>query len=103
RPVEGGTYKVYKEMLQDLINHYNGRHASNLGGIIAARIAADLHIPAYVIDPPVVDEINDIARYAGYPGIQRKSVFQAVNQKAAARKAAKELNYTDDKPKNIDQ
>lgn len=96
RPVEGGTYKVNKEMLQDLINHYNGRHASNLGGIIAARIAADLHIPAYVIDPPVVDEMNDIARYSGYPGIERKSVFHALNQKAAARNAAKEINLTYD-------
>src|SRR5699024_874542 len=40
--------------------------------------------------------MNDIARYAGYPGIERKSVFHALNQKAAARNAAKEINLTYD-------
>src|SRR5699024_11783932 len=78
RPVEGGTYKVNKEMLQDIINHYNDRNDSNLGVIIVARISADLPIPAYVLDPPVLDEINDIARYSGTPRFERKSGFRSL-------------------------
>src|SRR5690625_4410152 len=94
RPVEGGTYFVTKEILQDLKNSYNGKHASNLGGILAYKIAKGLNLPAYIVDPPVVDELNQLARYSGLPGIERKSIFHALNQKAVARQAAEELNTT---------
>ena len=39
RPIEGGTYPVNEEMLEDLKKGYSGQHASNLGGIIAYEIA----------------------------------------------------------------
>ncbi len=91
RPIEGGTYTVNKEMLEDLRNGYNGQHVSNLGGILAYAIASGLNIPAYIVDPVVVDELEPIARISGSPLIERKSIFHALNQKAAARKAATEL------------
>lgn len=81
-------------MLLDLRNGYNGEHASNLGGIIAHEIASGLNIPAFIVDPVVVDELQDIARVSGVPELPRKSIFHALNQKAAARKAAEELNTT---------
>ncbi len=71
-----------------------GEHASNLGGIIAHEIASGLNIPAFIVDPVVVDELQDIARVSGVPELPRKSIFHALNQKAAARKAAEELNTT---------
>ncbi|GAQ17537.1 butyrate kinase 2 [Oceanobacillus picturae] len=88
QPIEGGTYKVNDIMLHDLQTGYNGEHASNLGGIIANEIASGLNIPAFIVDPVVVDELADIARYSGVPEIPRKSIFHALNQKAVARKAA---------------
>lgn len=94
RPVEGGTYKVTKDMLIDLKNNYNGKHASNLGGIIAYEIAKGLNICAYIVDPPVVDELSPIAKISGLPSIERKSIFHALNQKAVARQAAMELDVT---------
>lgn len=94
RPVEGGTYEVNEAMIRDLINSHNGKHASNLGGIIASRIASDLNIPAYIIDPPVVDEMAEIARYSGFPDMERQSIFHALNQKAAGRQAAKKMDLT---------
>lgn len=94
RPVEGGTYEVNDVMLRDLKGNYNGIHASNLGGIIAHEIATGLNIPAYIVDPPVVDELNEVARYSGLPSIERKSIFHALNQKYVARKAASEMNKT---------
>ncbi|RYG74954.1 butyrate kinase [Lentibacillus lipolyticus] len=92
RPIEGGTYEVNKAMLMDLQNGYNGEHASNLAGIIAHEIASGLNIPAFIVDPVVVDELQDLARVSGVPDFPRKSIFHALNQKAAARKAAEELN-----------
>ncbi|WP_026570008.1 MULTISPECIES: butyrate kinase [Sediminibacillus] len=92
RPIEGGTYQVNEEMLQDLRMGYNGEHASNLGGILAYEIATGLNIQAFIVDPVVVDELAEIARYSGVPDIPRKSIFHALNQKAVARRAALELN-----------
>ncbi|MDG5470743.1 butyrate kinase [Jeotgalibacillus sp. ET6] len=91
RPIEGGTYAVNDEMLKDLRAGYSGQHASNLGGIIAYEIASGLNVPAYIVDPVVVDELEDIARVSGFSLIERKSIFHALNQKAVARRVAKEL------------
>ncbi|MEW9500361.1 butyrate kinase [Jeotgalibacillus marinus] len=91
RPIEGGTYSVNDEMLKDLKEGYLGQHASNLGGIIAYEIATGLNIPSYIVDPVVVDELDDVARISGFSSIERKSIFHALNQKAVARRVAKEL------------
>lgn len=91
RPIEGGTYEVNDLMLLDLKAGYSGQHASNLGGIIAFEIASGLNIPAFIVDPVVVDELDPIARISGFPLIERKSIFHALNQKAVARRVAKSL------------
>lgn len=92
KPVDGGTYTVNPPMLHDLSIGLNGEHASNLGGIIAHEIAVGLNIYAYIVDPVVVDEMKDIAKFSGLPEIPRKSIFHALNQKAVARKAAYDLD-----------
>lgn len=91
RPIEGGTYCVNDLMLKDLRSGFSGQHASNLGGIIAYEIASALNIPSYIVDPVVVDELEPIARISGFSLIERKSIFHALNQKAVARRVAKEL------------
>ncbi|MFL0248986.1 butyrate kinase [Clostridium neuense] len=90
KPIVGGTYKINERMLEDLRIGVQGQHASNLGGIIADGIVSKLNIPAYIVDPVVVDEMDDIARYSGIPEIQRKSIFHALNQKAVGKRYAKE-------------
>lgn len=90
RPIEGGTYAVNEVMLNDLRKGVSGQHASNLGGIIAFEIAQALNIPSFIVDPVVVDELDPIARVSGFPLIERKSIFHALNQKAVARRYAKE-------------
>jgi butyrate kinase len=97
RPIEGGTYAVNEPMLHDLRKGFAGEHASNLGGIIAFEIAQGLNIPSFIVDPVVVDEMEQIARFSGVPEIERKSIFHALNQKAVARRVAKSLdkNYND--------
>ncbi|WP_413286383.1 butyrate kinase [Bacillus mojavensis] len=91
RPIEGGTYEVNDDMIEDLKSGYAGQHASNLGGIIAREIADGLNIPSYIVDPVVVDEMSELAKMSGMPEIERKSIFHALNQKAVARKAAASL------------
>ncbi|BEP28191.1 butyrate kinase [Helicovermis profundi] len=96
KPIEGGTYRVDENMLEDLKVGVLGEHASNLGGILAYEIASKLNIPSFIVDPVVVDEMIDVARVSGMPELDRKSIFHALNQKAVARRAAKELgkDYT---------
>lgn len=90
KPIEGGTYAVNEAMLKDLKIGVQGQHASNLGGIIANEIGKSLDIPAFIVDPVVVDEMMDVAKISGMPEIERKSIFHALNQKAVAKRYAKE-------------
>lgn len=92
KPITGGTYSVDEEMIEDLKVGVLGEHASNLGGLIAKEIGDSVGIPSYIVDPVVVDELNDVARISGIPEISRKSIFHALNQKATARRGAKDLN-----------
>lgn len=89
-PLESGVYRVNNRMIQHLREGALGFHASNLGPILADYIA--LQIPgaqAFMADPVVTDELDDVARYAGHPKFERRSIFHALNQKATARVHAK--------------
>lgn len=90
KSIIGGTYLVNEEMVNDLRSGTYGMHASNLGAIIANDIARDYGVKAYTVDPVVVDEFEDLARISGFKGIERRSVFHALNQKAVARKVLSE-------------
>ena len=87
KPLKGGVYAVNELMKHDLM-HAEREHACNLGALIAAEIAGQCGCPAFIADPVVVDEMRPEARYTGFPGIDRKSIFHALNQKAVARKYA---------------
>ena len=90
KPIPGGTYAVSDELLEDLKIGKQGQHASNLGGILAREIGDSIGAPSYIVDPVVVDELMPIARYSGVPELPRTSVFHALNQKAVAKRYAKE-------------
>ncbi len=90
RPIESGIYPVNEAMIADLKMGIMGQHACNLGGILANAIAEKAGIPAYIADPVVVDEMSDVAHVGGHPLTPRYSIFHALNQKAVARRYAKE-------------
>jgi len=94
KPIQGGVYRVTEKMVNDLKIGIQGEHASNLGGILALEIARSVNKEkeAYIVDPVVVDELEDIARYSGRPELPRVSIFHALNQKAVARRFAREQN-----------
>ena len=91
KPIPSGTYAVTDDLLEDLKVGVQGQHASNLGGILAREIADEIGVPSYIVDPVVVDEMEDVARLSGVPEIERTSVFHALNQKAVAKRYAKEI------------
>ncbi len=91
KPIPGGTYLVNDAILSDLRNAKYGEHASNLGAILAYEIAREANCPAYIVDPVVVDELEDIARISGLKDFQRRSILHALNQRAVARRAAEDL------------
>jgi butyrate kinase len=90
KPIPGGTYAVSDDLLKDLIAGVQGQHASNLGGILAREIGDSIGVPSYIVDPVVVDELGDVARISGVPERPRISIFHALNQKAVAKRYAKE-------------
>ncbi|MDE5908487.1 MAG: butyrate kinase [Lachnospiraceae bacterium] len=90
KPIPGGTYAVSDDLLEDLKIGKQGQHASNLGGILAREIGDSIGVPSYIVDPVVVDELMPISRYSGVPELPRTSVFHALNQKAVAKRYAKE-------------
>ena len=90
KPIPGGTYAVTDDLLHDLEIGKQGQHASNLGGILAREIGDELGIPSFIVDPVVVDELIPIARYSGVKDLPRTSVIHALNQKAVAKRYAKE-------------
>ncbi len=92
KPISSGVYLVNDAMKSDLHDRPIKEHASNLGGLIADDIARALpNAKAYIADPVVVDEMDDIARVAGHPLFKRISIFHALNQKAIARQHAKSI------------
>ncbi|EGT0691797.1 butyrate kinase [Clostridium perfringens] len=92
KPIEGGTYEVNEAMVEDLKIGVQGPHASNLGGILSNEIAKEIGKRAFIVDPVVVDEMEGVARLSGVQELPRKSKFHALNQKAVAKRYAKEHN-----------
>ena len=90
KPMAGGTYEINNELINDLKVGIQGQHASNLGGILANEIAKEANSKAFIVDPVVVDELEEVARISGVPELPRKSKFHALNQKAVAKRYGKE-------------
>jgi len=91
KPLAGGTYEVNELMVEDLKKAERGEHASNLGAVMSAHLAKELGIPAFIVDPVSVDEMEAVARLSGLPDIPRISMSHALNMKAVARKVARDI------------
>lgn len=90
KPIGGGVYEVNERLKADTQQAMKS-HACNLGGLIADELAQSLpNCKAYIADPAVVDELDQVARFTGSPLMQRMAIWHALNQKAIARRYAKE-------------
>ena len=89
KPVEGGVYEINQQMIDDTratLHH----HACNLGCIISFEIAKEIGCRSFIANPVLVDELCDYARVSGSPLMPRKPIAPALNQKAIARRFAKD-------------
>jgi butyrate kinase len=91
KPIESGVYVVDENMIEDARIGVQGEHASNLGCVIAYGIGWEFNIPAYITNPPSVDELEDVARVSGNKNIERNSIFHALNVFSTARIYAKDI------------
>ncbi|MBA7623428.1 putative butyrate kinase 2 [subsurface metagenome] len=91
RPIAAGSYRINERMIDDLKNNRYGSHESNLGALIAARLGLLFNCPSLIADPVGVDEFQPLARYSGFPGMQRLSQSHALNIRATARRAARNM------------
>lgn len=90
KPLVGGVYEVNEQMCNDMY-YAKRQHVCNLGCIIAFELAS--RIPgcrAFIADPVVVDEMEDVARISGSPIMPRVPIWHALNQRAIARRFARE-------------
>ena len=88
KPLEGGSYAISEQMIEDVRTARYSNHASNLGAIIADHLARRYEVPALISDPITVDNFTDIARISGVPEIVRKCRAHALNIKEVSRREA---------------
>jgi butyrate kinase len=96
KPLKGGSYSINQAMLDDLHSCKYANHASNLGAIIASKLANEYGVEAYVVDPITIDNFIPEARISGVPEIVRKCRSHALNIKANAREVATSIGKTID-------
>lgn len=89
-PIPAGVYAVNEAMLHDTL-HAKRQHVCNLGCHIAHALASQLSdCLALMADPVIVDEFVPEARLTGSTLIERHSVWHALNQRATARRYARD-------------
>ncbi|HML38148.1 MAG TPA: butyrate kinase [Bacillota bacterium] len=87
-PVNSGGYLVNEAMKRLILSGTLSPHASNLGALLADKIAAPLSIPAYIYDSVSSHEFKEIAMVTGIPEYMRHSQCHVLNSKAMGRKVA---------------
>lgn len=92
KPLVGGVYKVVPEMLEQQASGLYGSHPCDLGSKIAFALAEACRAIPLIVDPPITDEFEPLARLSGHPLINRRSSFHALSHKATAKRYAREQN-----------
>ncbi len=94
KPVESGVYRINEKMMDDSRNALH-QHACDLGCLIAYDMAAAIPgCQSFMADPGTVDELSPLARISGSPMLPRICIWHALNQKAIARRYAREHGTT---------
>ncbi len=90
-PVPAGSYVVDEALIKASLAAPAAGHPANLGAPLALELSRIYGVPAYVVDPPSVDEMLPLSRVSGVPGVERRSLVHALNLRYVARKLAAEL------------
>ena len=90
KPIESGVYELNDEVVEDT-RHPRLHHACNLGGIMALNMSREIAgCRAFIVDPGVVDELDDVARITGLPELPHQTIWHALNQREIAKRYCRE-------------
>lgn len=90
--MEGGVYEVDELLLDHASRGANGvQHPAQLGPQLANEFARQYQKPAFVVNPPDVDELQDLARMTGLEGVYRNVHLHALNLKETAIRHAQSM------------
>lgn len=91
-PLSGGTYEIDNTLLDHARKGANGiSHPAQLGSQLAEEFRNEFGGKGFVVNPPDVDEYEEIARVTGIKEITRTSHIHSLNQKETAIRHAKIL------------
>jgi butyrate kinase len=79
--VEGGVFTIGDKLLEHARTCYTVKHPATLGAQLADAFSKEFGGAAFVVNPPDVDEFQDVARVTGLKGVYRESRIHALNQK----------------------
>lgn len=83
-PIVGGTYEVSEKLVEHASKGMSGQHPAQLASQICKHFADKYGKSAFVVNPPDVDEFDEIARISGVKGLYRESRIHTLNQKEVA-------------------
>lgn len=90
--VEGGVYEIDDLVLEHARTSANGViHPANVGPQLCHQFATQHGARAFLVNPPDVDEMQDLARLTGIKGVYRQVHLHALNLKETARRHAVSL------------
>lgn len=83
--MDGGTYTIDETILDHARRGANGvQHPAQLGPQLANEFAKEYNCPAFVVNPPDVCELQDLARMTGLKGVYRNVHLHSLNLKETA-------------------
>lgn len=89
-PTVGGIFAIDQTVCDHVLT-CGMNHPAILGAPILFDFAQRTGKPAYAVNQPDTDELEDVARITGYPGIYRKSHVHCLNQKECAIRFAESV------------
>jgi butyrate kinase len=87
----GGTYVVNETLLHHARIGFTIKHPKQIGSLLADDFARIYGAKAFVVNPPDVDEFDDVARISGWKSVFRESRGHPLNQKECAQRFAQEI------------
>ena len=93
-PIKGGAYRVNQLMVDVLTYAPVSRHESAWACMIGMNLAKGSDVPVIIYDGVSVDEIREVARYTGFPGIRNSGRGHILNSRRVSRMTAAKLGKT---------
>ena len=92
-PTVGGIFAIDDTVCEHVLNA-GVNHPAILGAPLLHAFAQQTGKLAFAVNQPDTDELEDVARITGWPGVYRKSHVHCLNQKECAIRCAAEVGKT---------